>query len=73
MINTHESRPSSRTQGKMPLAALRQANSRASIAGTHLINHIHSHHNGGRHAGNRSHSEADLLGNEISQYDSRYK
>lgn len=68
----HGSRPSSRAQG-IPLAALRQANSRASIAGTHMVNHgYHSNHQNGRHYGNRSHSEADLLGNEIGfDYDSR--
>lgn len=61
--------------GNIPLAALRQANSRASIAGP--VHHHHQQHHsqhsqlnghggggggGGRHYGNRSHSEADLLG-----------
>lgn len=63
--------------GNIPLAALRQANSRASIAGPvhhHNSQHQQQHHHhqqysqlnghggGGRHYGNRSHSEADLLG-----------
>lgn len=57
--------------GNIPLAALRQANSRASIAGP-VHHHMHQHSQlnghggggggGGRHYGNRSHSEADLLG-----------
>ncbi|XP_059619535.1 ATP-binding cassette sub-family G member 8 isoform X1 [Phlebotomus argentipes] len=59
------SRPSSRAHGNIPLAALKQAHSRASIAGTHL-----NHHNS-RHYGNRSHSEADLLGQDTYDYDSR--
>lgn len=42
--------------GNIPLSAIRQANSRASIAGLHL------HQHGGKHYGYRSHSEADLLG-----------
>lgn len=46
--------------GNMPITALRQANSRASIAG------LHAQHGGGggggKHYGYRSHSEADLLG-----------
>lgn len=71
----HGSRPSSRgaAQGNIPLAALRQANSRASIAGTHMVNHgYHGNQQGGGHYGNRSHSEADLLGNEMGfDYDSR--
>ncbi|XP_030371578.1 ATP-binding cassette sub-family G member 8 [Scaptodrosophila lebanonensis] len=63
------SRPESRAQG-VPAAALRQANSRASIA---VGQHINAHHQymgngggghggGGKHYGHRSHSEADLLG-----------
>lgn len=59
----------------MPLSALRQANSRASIAavGTHINNHHHHHHHGyvpnGKHYGHRSHSEADLLSGGIDVYD----
>lgn len=60
------SRPGSRIQGNIPLAALRQANSRASIAGTHQ--YIPQGGNG-KHYGNRSHSEADLLGNDMGVYD----
>lgn len=57
----------------IPLAALRMANSRASIAGINQYNHQMSHQttNGGKNYGNRSHSEADLLGNEIYDYDMR--
>ncbi|EDW84740.1 uncharacterized protein Dwil_GK14275 [Drosophila willistoni] len=55
------SRPESRAQngaGAVPAAALRQANSRASIAVQYMANS-----NGtGKHYGHRSHSEADLLG-----------
>lgn len=62
------SRPSSRAQqGNIPLAALRQANSRASIAGTQINNHHYTPN--GKHYGNRSHSEADLLENDIGVYD----
>lgn len=69
----HGSRPSSRAQGNIPLAALRQAHSRASIAGTHMVNHgYNGNPQGGRHYGTRSHSEADLLSNEMGfDYDSR--
>lgn len=57
------SRPGSRAQGNIPLAALRQANSRASIAvAQHHHPPSHMSGGGGRHYGNRSHSEADLLG-----------
>lgn len=49
----------------IPLAALRIANSRASIAGTHINQFIPN----GKHYGNRSHSEADLLGNDVTGYD----
>lgn len=56
----------------IPLAALRMATSRASIAGTNQYNHmIPNQANGSKHYGNRSHSEADLLGNEIYDYDVR--
>lgn len=50
----------------VPLNALRQANSRASIAGTQL-HHQYQHGSkpSGKHYGNRSHSEADLLGGGI--------
>ncbi|XP_037954188.1 ATP-binding cassette sub-family G member 8-like [Teleopsis dalmanni] len=63
------SRPDSRAQG-VPIAALRQANSRASIAvGTHANNHHYIPN--GKHYGHRSHSEADLLsgGNDGISYD----
>uniref|UniRef100_A0A8D8KX18 ABC transporter G family member 7 n=1 Tax=Culex pipiens TaxID=7175 RepID=A0A8D8KX18_CULPI len=57
-IGATASRPSSRAQN-IPLAALKQANSRASIAGTHVYNpyatNVRQHHN------MRSQSEADLL------------
>lgn len=47
----------------VPMSALRQANSRASIAGTHLHHQYQqSGARSGKHYGNRSHSEADLLG-----------
>ncbi|XP_037923929.1 ABC transporter G family member 4 isoform X1 [Hermetia illucens] len=64
------SRPSSRAaHGNIPLSALRQANSRASIAGTHVNHH---HVPNGKHYGHRSHSEADLLGTDIGyDYESR--
>lgn len=49
-----------------PLTALRQANSRASIAGIHLHHQMNGGGGGGggggKHYGYRSHSEADLLG-----------
>uniref|UniRef100_A0A2C9GQ68 Uncharacterized protein n=1 Tax=Anopheles arabiensis TaxID=7173 RepID=A0A2C9GQ68_ANOAR len=54
---TNTSRPSSRAQG-IPLAALKQANSRASIAGTHVYNPYATNL---RHHNLRSQSEADLL------------
>lgn len=56
------SRPSSHMHngGNPSLSALRQANSRASIAGIHL--HHQMNGGGGKHYGYRSHSEADLLG-----------
>lgn len=64
------SRPDSRAQG-MQMSALRQANSRASIAvgGNHHSN-PHSYMPNGKHYGHRSHSEADLLasGNDVYDY-----
>ncbi|KAI8130611.1 ATP-binding cassette sub-family G member 8 [Lucilia cuprina] len=63
------SRPDSRAQG-IPMSALRQANSRASIAvGTHVNTHQQYIPNG-KHYGHRSHSEADLLagGNDVYDY-----
>jgi ABC-type glutathione transport system ATPase component len=74
------SRPTSRAHNNIPMTALKQPNSRASIAGTH-INH-YNHHGNGNVNGNgtsrynhaRSHSEADLLGGEremVYEYDSR--
>lgn len=63
------SRPSSHLHvgGNPPLTALRQANSRASIAGIHLHHQMNGGGGGGgggggKHYGYRSHSEADLLG-----------
>ncbi|KAH8375026.1 ATP-binding cassette sub-family G member 8 [Drosophila serrata] len=67
------SRPESRAQiggggpGGVPAAALRQANSRASIAvGQHHHHQMQQHQQqymgNGKHYGHRSHSEADLLG-----------
>lgn len=55
------SRPGSHINngGNPSISALRQANSRASIAGIHLH---HQMNGGGKHYGYRSHSEADLLG-----------
>lgn len=64
----HHSRAASQLHnGNLPLSAMRQAHSRASIAGMHL------HHQqmngggggGGKHYGYRSHSEADLLGGGV--------
>lgn len=49
--------------GHVPMSALRQANSRASIAGTHMQHQMAMR--GGKHYGNRSHSEADLLGGMV--------
>lgn len=72
----HQMHPSN----NIPLAALRMANSRASIAGINQYNNQmppqqQQHHQmtqgGGKNYGNRSHSEADLLGNEIYDYDMR--
>ncbi|XP_017482849.1 PREDICTED: ATP-binding cassette sub-family G member 8 [Rhagoletis zephyria] len=63
------SRPESRAQG-IPITALRQANSRASIAvGTHI--NTHHYMPNGKHYGHRSHSEADLLagGADVIGYD----
>lgn len=53
-----QSRPVSRAHNNIPLAALKQPNSRASIAGTHINNYPTN----SRYHNNRSHSEADLLG-----------
>lgn len=57
------SRPTSHLHAgnNVPISALRQANSRASIAGMHLQPH-YGQASGGKYYGNRSHSEADLLG-----------
>lgn len=78
MLGMHTSRPSSRSQHNgIPAAALRQANSRASIAGTtlhHYASHNHNNNNNGRFANGhpRSHSEADLLAAEMNyDYDPR--
>ncbi|TDG48167.1 hypothetical protein AWZ03_005342 [Drosophila navojoa] len=68
------SRPESRAQGGVPAAALRQANSRASIAvgqHHHLQQQQHmqqqpQYMTNGKHYGHRSHSEADLLGAGLS-------
>lgn len=50
--------------GNLPQSALRQAHSRASIAGLHLHQQMNGGGDGrsGKHYGYRSHSEADLLG-----------
>lgn len=48
--------------GNPAITALRQANSRASIAGIHLQHQMNGGGGGGKHYGYRSHSEADLLG-----------
>lgn len=61
----HPRAPSHVQANNIPLAALRLANSRASIAGTHINQFTPN----GKHYGNRSHSEADLLGNEMTAYD----
>lgn len=61
----HQQQQQHHQQGNIPLAALRQANSRASIAGTQINHYIPN----GKHYGNRSHSEADLLENDIGVYD----
>ncbi|XP_033162111.1 ATP-binding cassette sub-family G member 8 isoform X2 [Drosophila mauritiana] len=67
------SRPESRAQiggGGVPVAALRQANSRASIAvGQHHHQMQQHQQQYGKHYGHRSHSEADLLGAGLSQVD----
>lgn len=67
------SRPESRAQiggGGVPMAALRQANSRASIAvGQHHHQMQQHQQQYGKHYGHRSHSEADLLGAGLSQVD----
>jgi ABC-type glutathione transport system ATPase component len=52
------SRPGSRIHNNIPITALKQPNSRASIAGTHINNYPTN----SRYHNNRSHSEADLLG-----------
>lgn len=68
------SRPSSRAQNNIPVTALKQPNSRASIAGTHINNNYNTN---SRYHNNRSHSEADLLGGGgidremMYEYDSR--
>lgn len=60
------SRPSSRAHGGIPVTALKQANSRASIAGPHYAQHNGVHRPNGHH---RSHSEADLLAATELNYD----
>lgn len=65
------SRPSSRAHGHVgnaSAAALRKPNSRASIAGTQMNSYMD-----GRQYGHRSHSEADLLGNDHNrlEYETR--
>lgn len=75
MMVMQHSRPGSRVQNNIPVTALKQPNSRASIAGTHA-NHYggSSSHTHSRYNHNRSHSEADLLGGErdmVYEYDSR--
>lgn len=65
------SRPVSRAHNNIPVTALKQPNSRASIAGTHINNYSTN----SRYHNNRSHSEADLLGGAdremFYEYDSR--
>lgn len=67
------SRPASRAHNNIPITALKQPNSRASIAGTHINNNNYSTNS--RYHNNRSHSEADLLGGAdremLYDYDSR--
>lgn len=74
----HDESKDSRSDSQMhpsnniPLAALRLASSRASIAGINQYNQIpHQGVNDGRHYSHRSHSEADLIGNEIYDQDMR--
>lgn len=65
------SRPVSRAHNNIPVMALKQPNSRASIAGTHVNNNYNT---SSRYHNNRSHSEADLLGGDremFYEYDSR--
>lgn len=66
------SRPGSRMHNNIPVTALKQPNSRASIAGTHLVNNYQTN---SRYHNNRSHSEADLLNGAdrdiFYDYDSR--
>lgn len=66
------SRPGSRIHNNnIPVTALKQPNSRASIAGTH----VNGYQTSSRYHNNRSHSEADLLGGAdremFYEYDSR--
>lgn len=65
------SRPGSRMHNNIPVTALKQPNSRASIAGTH----VNGYPTNSRYHNNRSHSEADLLGGGDREmfydYDSR--
>lgn len=67
----NQSRPVSRAHNNIPVQALKQPNSRASIAGTHINNYSTN----SRYHNNRSHSEADLLGGGdremFYEYDSR--
>lgn len=72
----HHSRAASQLHnGNVPLSAIRQAHSRASIAGMHLHHQqMNGGHGGGggggKHYGYRSHSEADLLsGGVINGHD----
>lgn len=77
-INMHSSRPTSRmAHNNIPVTALKQPNSRASIAGTQMHYNGGGNNNGGpptRYNHARSHSEADLLAGEremVYEYDSR--
>lgn len=69
----HSSRPGSRLHNNIPVTALKQPNSRASIAGTQL----NGYPTNSRYHNSRSHSEADLLGGGgmdrelFYEYDSR--
>lgn len=64
-LGMEHSRPGSHMHngGNPSISALRQAQSRASIAGLHLHQQMNGGgRGGGKHYGYRSHSEADLLG-----------
>lgn len=71
-MGAHSRAPSQIHNGNLPHSALRQAHSRASIAGMHLHQQMNGGGGGGgggKHYGYRSHSEADLLGGATSGHD----